>query len=132
MNQLAFFNYVTGETVTAQDWQVQLQVGDYYAIEQPTAAAGVPGDWEVFSDAPTVYGQIITNTAEEDEPAYKPGFFLVRGFSAWCPEGELGLFNICEATRQLTEAQFNAARAADWPDEIPPSPPGRGEGGEGL
>ncbi|GIK36603.1 MAG: hypothetical protein BroJett011_04360 [Chloroflexota bacterium] len=118
--QLTFFNALTGQTVTAQDWQLQLKPGDYYAIERPTAATvDAKGRVNYFDDVPTVYGQIITNIAEKDEPAYKFGHFLVRGFSQWCPEGELGLFNICEATRQLTEAQFNAARAAGWPQEVP-------------
>lgn len=115
MKQLSFFNQFTGQTVTPSPRQLALKPGDYYAITRPTVAlVDALGLAEIYDNVPTVYGHIITN-----EP--QPGYFLVRGFSQWCPDGELGTFNICEATTHpLTPQQFEAARAAGWPKEIPP------------
>ena len=100
---MTFVNLITGERLEPQPWQEALAVGDYYLIETPL---GQVGD-HTFT-CPSVYGCIL-------QPVPGPGFFLVRAHSRWCAWGELGLFNICEATRQLTEAEFEAARAAGWP-----------------
>jgi|GEM_PF-1105235 len=120
-DQLTFTNILTGETVVPNDWKRRLKPGDYYAIEPPTTATGemTQGkiNWTTFDDLPTVYGHI-----ESDEDC-EPGFFWVRGYSQWCPDGELGLLNICEPTRQLTAEEFNQAQAAGWP-----SPAGTGRG----
>lgn len=106
---MKFQNIITGQWIEATDWQLALKAGDFYCIEQPQLYAG--GE---TSAGPTIYGQIITNTPEDDEPLYRPGFFLVRGFSQWCPKGELGEFCIADATRQLSHEEFERARAAGW------------------
>ncbi|MCB0207699.1 MAG: hypothetical protein KDJ52_00125 [Anaerolineae bacterium] len=109
-----FYNRITGQTVTPEPWQLELKVGDHYIIKQPKFWVG-----DEVGIAPTCYGEIITNTPEEDEPPYPNGFFLVRAFSQWCPEGELGMFCIIEATRQITKEKFEQARLQGWPTEDP-------------
>lgn len=105
-----FYNQITGQAVEPTDWQLQLKPGDYYLIDRPTIMMG-----DETHTGPNCYGHIIGNTPDPDEPAYPEGFFLVRAYSQWCPKGELGLFCIVEATRQLTEAEFEAFRAQGWP-----------------
>lgn len=118
---MKFKNTITGEWVEATDWQLALKAGDYYCIAQPLVTMPNESDgWDVTL-GPTVYGQIITNEPEREEPAYLPGYFLVRTFSQWCPEGEMGGFCIVDATRQLTPAEFEHARSEGWPGD-PPSP----------
>lgn len=113
---MKFRNTITGELIKAAPWQLALKAGDYYCIDAPTVMMqNETGDFDHFP-APTVYGEIITSQAEEDEPPYRPGRFLVRGFSQWSPEGELGEFCIVDATRQLTQAEFEEARASGWPN----------------
>lgn len=104
---MKFFNIVTGQYIEPTDWQLQLKVGDYYINEQATAGMLTSETLTIYNDMPNVYGQIV----EADEP----GYFLVRAYSQWCPEGELGMFNICDATRKLTPQEFEQARANDWP-----------------
>lgn len=97
---MKFTHILTGQEVEATTWQMALKAGDYYCIEGELM--------------PTVYGHIITNEAEEGEPPYRPGFFLVRGYSEWCPQGELGMFCIVDATRPLSPEEFAQARANGW------------------
>ena len=106
---MKFYNQITRQIIYPAAWQLDLKVGDYYCIENPQGAVGD----EIFA-GPTIYGQI-----ESDKDIPRPGFFWVHGYSQWAPTGELGLFNICEATRLLTEEEFKAARAAHWPLELP-------------
>ncbi|MCB0190597.1 MAG: hypothetical protein KDJ65_01490 [Anaerolineae bacterium] len=108
---MKFTNLITGQQVTAKDWQLALKPGDYYLIKSPYV-----GDQNYTG--PTIYGEIITNTPEEGEPPYEEGFFLVRGYSQWCPDGELGMFSIVDATRQITKEEFELARQQGWPKEI--------------
>lgn len=141
MNQLSFFDdnllfaLPGGRVVAPAEWQLQLKPGDYYLIERPILRIVNPAGQVERTEGPAVYGQIVTNQPHPKEPVYKPGYFLVRAYSTWCPDGELGTFHISEATRPLTAAEFEAARAASWPDS-PPLLPGEGlgvrsEGGEG-
>jgi hypothetical protein len=117
---MKFKNAITGQIVEAQNWQLKLKAGDYYMIKQPPIfTQNEKGQWEEHR-GPTIYGEIITNEPEEDEPPYQPGFFLVRGYSQWAPTGELGEFCIIDATYPLTKEQFDAARAAGWPIHLPP------------
>lgn len=88
---MEFYNMVTGETVRPTDWQLQLKVGDFYANEAGVAAYADSEGVKVIGRPPTIYGEILE--------AAEPGFFRVKAYSVWCPEGEGGLFNICEATR---------------------------------
>lgn len=102
---MQFVNILTGKTMTPEPWQLELKVGDFYINEKAVAALGE----DIFYSTPNIYGQIVS---DED---CRPGYFWVRGYSEWCPEGELGGFNICEATRKLTEDEFNQARENGWP-----------------
>lgn len=105
---MQFRNIITGQLLTPSDWQAALQVGDYYEIAFPIAAAGDGQRFDIFDRMPHIYGQI-----ESDEEC-QPGFFWVRAYSTDCPRGEVGSFNICEATRKLTREDFEAARARGW------------------
>lgn len=84
---LRFTNMLTGQSVVATDWQAALHVGDCYVIEQ---------------DDLTIYGEITEATDDA-------GFFWARGYSLVCPDGELGLLCVADATRQITRAEFDAA-----------------------
>lgn len=79
---LTFLNMVTGESVTAQPWQEALAVGDHYFI----------------ASDPVVIGEIL----EADDP----GFFWVRGYSLACPDGEVGLFCVADATAKISAEVF--------------------------
>lgn len=103
---MQYVNLFTGQPVQPADWQLRLQPGDYYIIERPQI--GLVGQPAV--NGPTVYGQIIKKSR-------LTGLVWVKGFSDWCPEGETGLMNICEPTRRLTTAEFEAARDAGWPQQ---------------
>jgi len=105
---MEFRNMITGQAVRPAPWQLDLKIGDYYTIAAPTAAMGDGEHFEVFDDMPPVYGEIV------DDEECAPGYFLARGYSAWCPDGELGILNICEPTRRLTAEEFTAARARGW------------------
>lgn len=106
---MQFYNMVTGQTIEATEWQMALKVGDFYANEAGIVAYldADSEEAEVLDTPPAIYGEIL----EADEP----GYFWVRAYSQWCPEGEFGSFNICEATRQLTKEGFEEARQNDWP-----------------
>jgi hypothetical protein len=113
---MEFYNFVTGQTVTAQPWQLELKPGDYYCIETPGAAFIDEVGVQDLGDVPTVYGRI--ERADDEE-----SFFLVRAYSQACPDGETGLMSACEPTRKLTEAEFEAARLAGWPAAGEPAAP---------
>lgn len=102
---MQLYHFITRQMVNTALWQDTLKVGDFYLIENPTLWAGA----EFFPALPPVYGKIIS--AEGCEP----GFFWAEAFSQMCPEGETGEFCIAEASRQLTEAEFQAAQAQGWP-----------------
>lgn len=102
---MKLIHLLTRHKVETAPWQDALKVGDYYLIEKPSLWAGA----EFFPDLPPVYGHILS--AEDCEP----GFFWAEAFSQVCPEGEIGLFCICEASRQLTEAEFLEAQSYGWP-----------------
>lgn len=103
---MKFRHMITGEMVEPTDWQLGLQVGDYYRTDQSVAMVGET----IFDNIPTIYGHI-----ESDEEC-EPGWFLVRAYSQWCLKGELGLMCIIEPSCKLTQEEFEAARAAGWPD----------------
>ena len=103
---MKLMHFLTGQTVNPEPWQEALKVGDFYVIENPTLWAG----GEFFPALPPVYGRILGD--EECEP----GFFWAEAFSQVCPEGEVGLFCIVEASRQLPEAEFLAAQEMGWPN----------------
>jgi len=113
-NPMTFTNKITGQTVQAQPWQTQLKPGDYYLIAAPIIYL----NGETFT-GPTVYGQILPPAREEEESLLPAGFHTVRAYSQWSPDGELGLFCIVDATRQLTEAEFEDYRSLGWPAEVP-------------
>lgn len=106
---MKFINKITNQTVEAQPWQTKLKPGDYYLIKAPIIYL----EGETFT-GPTIYGQILPSHEETYLPA---GFHTVRGYSQWAPEGELGLFCIVDASRQLTQDEFEQARAQGWPAE---------------
>ena len=99
---MKFMHLLTGQPVETEPWQDALKVRDFYAIENPTLWAG----GEFIPTLPPVYGHILSN---ED---CEPGFFWAEAYSQVCPEGEVGLFCIVEATRLLTEDEFHAALAS--------------------
>ena len=70
--ELQIYNFVTQTFMIPAAWQLDLKVGDCYAIETPTVAVGEPGNFKTFDNLPTVYGQI--ESAEDCEP----GFFWAR------------------------------------------------------
>lgn len=107
---MKFINQITGKTVEAQPWQTQLKPGDYYLIVAPIIYL----NGQNFT-GPTVYGQILPSHEEDLLP---DGFHTVRAYSQWEPDGELGLFCVVDATRQLTEAEFDAFRSQGWPSEM--------------
>lgn len=103
---MRFRDQMTGRLVETAPWQDALQVGAYYLIENPNLWAGAD-----FSPAlPQGFGKIISDEACERR-WLQHGFFWAEAYSQVCPEGEVGLFCIAEATRQLTEDQFRAALA---------------------
>lgn len=89
---LTFTSMITGETVTAAPWQEALAVGDHYAI--------------LFADDLLVIGELLGVAA-----GHGPGFFWARGYSALCPEGELGLMCVADATFAVRPAHFAAMLA---------------------
>jgi len=103
--QQSFINLLTGQAVEPAEWQLALAVGDYYLNDRPVVA--INGGM-FLDDVPNIYGEIVSSEG------CRPGMFITRGYSQWCPEGELGLFHICEATRQLTADEFEAARKEGW------------------
>lgn len=105
---MEFRNMITGQVVRPAAWQLALAIGDYYEIAAPQGAVGDGQTFTVFDDLPPIYGQIVS----DEECA--PGYFLARGYSEWCPDGELGLLAVCEPTRRLTAEEFAAARARGW------------------
>ena len=104
---MKFWNSVLNAWVEPSEWQKELKIGDFYAIYPNRIVMG-----KQFLPAPTVYG-LITN--DED---CEPGYFFVRAFSQWMPDGDIGEFCICDATHRLTEEQFKEAQAAGWPEDI--------------
>ena len=121
---MEIINPLTNEPVQVQEWQLNLKPGDYYLIASPICQVG-----HLRIPAPPIYGYV-----EDIEHPYT-GYIYVRGFSQWCPAGELGGMFIAEPTRQLTAAEFLAAQSADWPTSPPEADPslslegeGRGEG----
>jgi hypothetical protein len=128
-------------------WQAQATAaqqrigwGDHFAVRVH------PGMDPVFRPSPmmpslTVYGTVPTReqfrAAEQDaavvlgpdaaeverttgsaDRAYKRGWRQVRVYSVIDPDGDLGAYHVAVMI-PLTGAQFRAARAAGWPDEIP-------------
>ncbi|MBI1793367.1 MAG: hypothetical protein HYR70_04160 [Chloroflexi bacterium] len=86
----SYFNALTGAQTVPTAWQKNLKDGDFYEI--------APVDGSAF---PTIYGKILEVRDE--------GFFWVKAYSAWCPQGEEGLLCIVEPTRRITQEEFRAA-----------------------
>jgi hypothetical protein len=99
---MEFRNMITGALITPTDWQLALKVGDCYEIANSTGAVGDGVRFQIF-DMPTIVGELIE--------AAEPGYFYARGYSADCPDGEIGLVCICDPTRKLSRAEFEAALA---------------------
>lgn len=109
---MKFKHIFTGQWIEPEEWQANLRVGDYYRIDQPVAMlapTGNPREIQRKFQVPTVYGRL------ESAEGCPPGYFYARGYSQWCPTGEIGLVCIVEPTRQLTQEEFEQARAAGWP-----------------
>lgn len=90
---MKFTNIMTGEKVTPKDWQLELKKGDYYIIETEC----------------TIYGQILKPKGKKST-----GMFWVKAWSVYCPEGEVGLMNICDPTEKITKEDFDTAKQRNW------------------
>ena len=75
IKQRVFRYLVTGQTITADDWQLDLKPGDYYIIEQPVIYVG-----SKTIPMPNVYGEILEVEAN--------GFCRVKAYSIFSPDGE--------------------------------------------
>jgi hypothetical protein len=95
-NQTYYYNALTGASVIPDDWQTKIKKGDYYEI--------------VSECIPTIYGVIL-------EPFREIGYYHVRAYSEWCPNGQEGHLCIVEPTRILTRQEFDYARSQHWKTE---------------
>lgn len=102
---MQFINTITGQISVPAPWQIKLKINDYYVVEKPFLSIGK----EIYSDLPCIYGQIIS------DEGCSPGYFYSRAFSRMYPEGEIGLMNICEPSRNIPEWEFLYAKELDWP-----------------
>ena len=91
---LSYFNALTGAEVRPDEWQMKLRKGDFYEINT--------GD----QSFPPIYGEIL------DGP--EKGYFKVKAYSQWCPEGQQGLLCLVEPTRKITRDEFEVARGSKW------------------
>ena len=91
-----YYNFLTGAQVTPDDWQMKIKKGNYYEI--------------VTENLPIIYGVIL-------ETAREKGYFRVRAYSKWCPDGEEGILCVVEPTRILTRQEFERARTQRWKTE---------------
>jgi len=107
---MEFVNLFTGQTIQTQAWQEALSPGSYYAIDNPGVGvlSGNATDFFGVIDGLTVYGEIIS--AEDCDE----GFLLAKAYSAACPEGELGMMHVSQASRQISRVEFELAREAGW------------------
>lgn len=103
---MEFTNVTTGEMLVAEEWQMALGPGCFYVAQNPTLA--FDGVQPSLEGAPNCYGEILEATDE-------PGVFTVRAFSKGCPQGEIGVFTVVEASRELTPDEFRNARKDGWP-----------------
>lgn len=102
---MKLWNSIMSDWVEPEPWQLDLKVGDYYAIYPNRIVLG-----KQYIPAPTIYGQIHGNDN------CSPGFFMALAYSQRMPQGEIGEVCICEATHLLTEEQFKQAQQAGWPE----------------
>jgi hypothetical protein len=107
---MQFVNLLTGKTINSMPWQDELDPGSFYAIENPVIGMlNVDGfDPITIPDNVIVYGEIL-NADGCDE-----GFFNVRAYSTYCPDGEEGLFCVADATRRISREEFESAREKGW------------------
>jgi hypothetical protein len=92
-NQTYYYNALMGAQVTPDDWQTKIKKGDHYEI--------------VTECFPIIYGVIL-------EPFREIGYYRVRAYSEWCPDGQEGTLSIVEPTRILTLQEFEQARLRHW------------------
>jgi hypothetical protein len=102
---MKLWNSIVSDWVEPEQWQLELKIGDYYAIYPNRIVMG-----KQYVPAPTVYGRITGNEN------CAPGFFIVLVYSQWSPQGEVDELCICEATHLLTEEQYRQAQKAVWPE----------------
>ncbi len=110
---MQFTNMFTGQTITSQPWQDELRPGDHYVIEKPgMGLMGMEGmEFLKAIDDLLIHGEILN--AEECEE----GFFNVRAYNSYCPDGEEGIVCIAEITRKISREEFETARIGGWSDE---------------
>lgn len=101
-----------------QPWQQALKAGDFVLRFEPSEHLFI---WGVLRD-PVEDDRACG--ADDDELAYvrdlyaaphMKGFRAGRHFSPIVPDGELGDIHVCTVVCKITQAQFDAARAAGWP-----------------
>lgn len=102
---MKLYNSVISDWVEPEPWQLDLKIGDCYAIYPNKIVLG-----KEYVPAPTVYGRIKGNES------CNPGYFIVLAYSQWAPQGEVSDFCICNATHLLTEEQFIQAKKVGWPE----------------
>ena len=95
-NQTYYYNILMGAHVTPDDWQTKIKKGNYYEI--------------VTECFPTIYGEVL-------EPFREKGYYHVRAYSEWCPDGQGGMLCIVDPTRILTREEFEYARTRHWKTE---------------
>jgi hypothetical protein len=95
--QTYYYNFLTGALVVPDHWQMKIRKGTYYEIV-------------LESPYPMIYGVILDITQER-------GYFWVRAYSTWCPDGEEGMLCIVEPTRMLTKREFVRAQQRRWKTE---------------
>ena len=96
---------ITGEDVEAQSWQMALKPGDCYVNETPVAGIiHSDGSTEQFKNMPRLYCRIVREAIDVG-----PGFLLVMAYSEFEPGGERGISCIVDATRQITQEEFDRA-----------------------
>ena len=102
---MKFVNMLTKEERFSEPWQDELQPGDCFVNEQPVAgvieADGTAKQFDT-SKWPIIYCEIV-------KPAHAPGFFWVKAYSAWEPQGEMGVQCILDARRKITREEFTKA-----------------------
>lgn len=111
-----------GADLRREPWQKELKIGDHVLRYEPSCDIFI---YTRLRD-PVEDDRACGSTEEELEgiarlyaSPHMEGFRAGLHFSAIVPEGELGDLHVSTVLCKISQAQFDAARAAGWPEKGP-------------